>query len=54
MKLFRLALLLSLGGYLGVTFAWVEGVKFNLLGFVAGPDLRRPGAKIPGYGRFGV
>ena len=45
---------LNLGGYLGVTLAWVEGVEINLLGAVAGIDLRRPGLKLPGLGRIGV
>ncbi len=45
---------LNLGGYLGATFAWVEGVEINFMGLVAGLDIRRPGLKIPGYGRIGV
>ena len=45
---------LTLGGYLGVTIAWVEGVEINILGAVAGLDLRRPAIKLPGLGRFGV
>ncbi len=45
---------LSLGGYLGVTCAWVEGLEVNILGAVAGLDLRRPAIKLPGLGRFGV
>ena len=45
---------LTLGGYLGVTLAWVEGVEVNILGAVAGLDLRRPAIKLPGLGRFGV
>lgn len=44
----------SLGGYAGVTVAWVEGLEVNLLGLVAGLDLRRPGVKIPSFGRFGL
>ena len=50
----RTGVRVSLGGYLGATIAWVEGVEFNLLGLVAGLDLRRPGVKIPGYGRIGL
>ena len=44
----------TLGGYVGATIAWVEGVEVNFLGLVAGLDLRNPGIKIPGYGRFGL
>ena len=47
-------LTLSLGGYLGVTLAWVEGAELNILGAVAGFDLRRPAIKLPGLGRFGL
>jgi len=45
---------LSLRGYAGVTVAWVEGIELNLLGLVAGVDLRRPAIKLPGWGRIGV
>ena len=45
---------LNLGGYLGVTLGWVEGIEVNILGAVAGLDLRRPGLKLPGLGRVGV
>ncbi len=44
----------SLGGYAGVTLAWVEGVELNILGGVLGLDLRRPAIKLPGLGRIGV
>jgi hypothetical protein len=44
----------SLGGYLGVTIGWVEGVELNLLGGVLGFDLRRPALKFPGIGRVGM
>ncbi len=50
----RTGLRLSLGGYLAVTIAWVEGVEFSLLGAVAGVDLRRPAVKLPGLGRIGM
>jgi hypothetical protein len=50
----RTGVRVTLGGYLGATFAWVEGIEFNFLGLVAGLDFRRPGVKIPGYGRFGL
>ncbi len=45
---------LNLGGYLGVTIGWIEGIELNLLGFVAGLDLRRPAVKLPALGRLGV
>jgi hypothetical protein len=45
---------LNLGGcYLGVTLGWVEGLEVNILGGVAGLDLRRPALKLPGLGRLG-
>ncbi len=44
----------SLYGVAGVTLGWVEGVEVNLLGLVAGLDLRRPALKLPGWGRLGV
>ncbi len=44
----------TLGGYAGITLAWVEGVEINVLGAVAGLDLRWPALKLPGLGRFGV
>jgi hypothetical protein len=45
---------LSLGGLLGFTVGWVEGVEINVLGLVAGIDIRRPAVKLPGLGRIGV
>lgn len=44
----------SIGGLLGVTLAWIEGVEVNLLGLVAGLDVRRPALKVPGWGRVGL
>jgi len=44
----------SLGGYLGLTLGWVEGVEINFLGAVIGVDLRRPALKLPGLGRLGL
>jgi len=43
---------LTLGGYGGLTIGWVEGVEVNILGAVAGFDLRRPAVMLPGLGRF--
>ena len=45
---------LTLGGYAGLTLAWVEGVEINILGAIAGVDLRRPAIKLPGFGRIGM
>jgi hypothetical protein len=42
---------LTLGGYAGLTLGWVEGIEVNILGAVAGLDLRRPAVKLPGIGR---
>jgi hypothetical protein len=43
----------NLWGTLGLKLGWVEGVEFNLLGLVAGLDLREPGIKLPAFGRIG-
>jgi Protein of unknown function (DUF3750) len=45
---------LTLGGYAGLTVGWVEGIEVNILGAVAGLDVRRPAVKLPGLGRLGV
>jgi len=45
---------LNLWGVADVKVGWVEGVELNLLGLVAGLDLRHPGLKLPGFGRIGV
>jgi hypothetical protein len=45
---------LNLHGFAAVKLGWVEGVEVNLLGLVAGLDLRHPGLKLPGFGRIGV
>ncbi len=44
----------SLYGIAGLTIGWVEGIEINLLGLVAGLDLRSPALKLPGWGRIGV
>jgi hypothetical protein len=41
-------------GLASLKVGWVEGVEINLLGLVAGLDLRHPAIKLPGYGRIGV
>jgi hypothetical protein len=44
---------ISLWGVLGLKLGWVEGFELNVLGLVAGFDLRHPAIKLPGYGRIG-
>ena len=44
----------NLWGVLGVKLGWVEGVELNVLGLVAGLDVRHPAVKVPGYGRLGL
>jgi len=44
----------NLRGFADIKLGWVEGVEVNLLGLVAGLDLRHPGLKLPGFGRIGV
>ena len=45
---------LSLYGLCGVTIGWAEGFEVNVLGLVAGLDVRRPALKLPGFGRIGL
>jgi hypothetical protein len=45
---------INLHGYAGIKLAWAEGIEVNLLGLVAGIDLRHPALKLPGFGRIGV
>jgi hypothetical protein len=45
---------LNLFGIVALKAGWVEGVELDLLGLVAGLDLRHPGIKLPGFGRIGV
>lgn len=44
----------SLWGLLGVKIGWVEGIEINILGLVAGLDIRDPAIKLPGFGRIGL
>jgi hypothetical protein len=44
----------SLYGLAGVTVGWIEGIEVNILGLVAGFDLRSPALKLPGWGRIEV
>ncbi|MBN9060865.1 MAG: hypothetical protein BGP06_16235 [Rhizobiales bacterium 65-9] len=50
----RTGLQISAEGLLGFSVGWVEGVELNILGLVAGVDLRRPALKLPGFGRIGA
>jgi Protein of unknown function (DUF3750) len=43
----------SLWGLLGIKLGWVEGMEVNVVGLVAGVDLRNPALKLPGFGRLG-
>jgi hypothetical protein len=45
---------INLGGYAGLTLGWYEGIEMNLLGLVAGLDIRRPALKLSGLGRIGI
>jgi hypothetical protein len=45
---------LNLKGFAGIKLGWHEGIEVNLLGLVAGLDLRHPALKLPGFGRIGV
>lgn len=45
---------INLYGVAGIKLGWVEGIELNLLGLVAGLDLRHPGLKVPGFGRIGI
>ncbi len=44
----------NLYGLLGVKAGWVEGLEVNVLGLVAGLDVRDPAVKLPGFGRIGL
>ena len=50
----RTGIELNLNGLAAIKFGWVEGIELNLLGLVAGIDLRHPGLKLPGFGRIGL
>lgn len=50
----KTGLFASLGGYLGFTIGWTEGIELNFLGAVLGIDIRRPALKFPGIGRIGL
>jgi Protein of unknown function (DUF3750) len=50
----RTGIEVNAGGLAALKVGWVEGVEVNLLGLVAGLDLRHPGVKLPGFGRIGL
>jgi hypothetical protein len=50
----RTGIRVSFGGFAGLAVGWIEGVELNLLGLVAGLDIRRPAVKLPGWGRIGL
>jgi hypothetical protein len=50
----RTGVRINAGGYFGLTLGWYEGIELNLLGAVAGVDIRRPALKVPGLGRLGL
>ncbi|MEJ2377327.1 MAG: DUF3750 domain-containing protein [Pseudolabrys sp.] len=50
----RTGIELNLHGLAVIKVGWVEGIELDLLGLVAGIDLRHPGLKLPGYGRIGL
>jgi len=50
----RTGIEINLNGLAGLKVGWVEGFELNLLGLVAGLDLRQPGVKLPGFGHVGV
>jgi hypothetical protein len=50
----RTGVFASLGGYLGLTVGWIEGIELNFFGGVVGLDIRRPALKLPGVGRLGL
>jgi hypothetical protein len=44
----------NLFGLLGLKAGWVEGFEMNVLGLVAGFDIREPALKLPAFGRIGL
>jgi len=43
----------SVWGVVGVKLGWIEGIELNVLGLVAGVDVRNPGIKLPAFGNVG-
>lgn len=50
----RTGVFATLGGYLGISAGWVEGIELNIFGAVLGIDWRYPAIKLPGLGRIGM
>lgn len=48
----RTGIQLSAMGLAGLTVGWIEGFEINVLGLVAGFDIRQPALKLPGFGRL--
>ena len=46
----RTGIQISALGLFGLTIAWQEGIELNVLGLVAGVDIRRLAVKLPGWG----
>jgi hypothetical protein len=44
----------NLFGLLGIKAGWIEGFEMNVLGLVAGFDIREPALKLPAFGRIGL
>ena len=44
----------SVYGLIGAKLGWVEGVEVDVMGLVAGLDVRHPALKIPSVGRVGL
>ena len=49
----RTGIEVNICGLLGAKIGLVEGIEINVLGLVAGVDLRHPALKLPGFGRIG-
>jgi hypothetical protein len=45
---------LTLYGLFGLSAGRKSGLEMHVMGLVAGFDLRRPGVKIPAFGRLGI
>jgi hypothetical protein len=50
----RSGLEFGLLGVLGVKLGWIEGLEINVMGLVAGLDIRQPALKLPAFGRIGT
>jgi hypothetical protein len=50
----RTGIELNIYGVLGLKVGWIEGLEVNLLGLIAGLDVRRPALKAPLFGRINL